>query len=67
MGGSSTSTRPRRLNRSRQSAHVYFYAEGLDSSDLTKELVAEWCCKKARMSTEHMKVGDWRMNKSMGI
>ena len=50
-----------------QSAHVYFYAEGLDSSDLTKELVAGWLCKKAGMSAEHIKVGDWRMTKSMGI
>ena len=50
-----------------QSAHVYIFAEGLDTSDQTKEQVAEWLCKKARVSSEHMKVGDWRMHKSMGI
>ena len=50
-----------------QNAHVYFFAEGLDTSDQTKEQVAEWLCKKARVSIEHIKAGDWRMHKSMGI
>ena len=30
-----------------QSAHLYFFADGLDTSDLTKETVAKWLCKKA--------------------
>ena len=48
-------------------ANCYFYAEGLDFSDQTKDLVAEWLCKKAGVSSEGMQVGDWRMHKSMGI
>ena len=48
-------------------ANVYFYAKGLDSSDQTKELVAEWLCKKSGVSSEGMQVGEWRIHKSMGI
>ena len=48
-------------------ANVYLFTEGLDSSDQTKDQVAEWLCKKVGVSSECMQVGDWRMPKSMGI
>ena len=50
-----------------QRAHLYLFANGLDTSDLTKETVAKWLCIKAGMSAEHITVGDWRMTKTMGI
>ena len=36
-----------------QSAHLYFFAHGLDTSELTKETVAKWVCKKVGFSAEH--------------
>ena len=50
-----------------QSTHLYFYVHGLDTSELIKETVAKWVSKKAGFSAEHIKVGDWRMTRTMGI
>ena len=50
-------------------ANCYLYTEGLDTSDQSKEVVAEWLCKKAGVSSEGMQAQacDWRVHKSIGI
>ena len=42
-------------------ANCYLYTEGLDTSDQSKDLVSEWLCKKAGVSSEGMQGDiDWR-------
>ena len=50
-----------------QSANVYLYAQNIDTSEMAKENVGKWACKKAGFSAEHIKVGDWRATKGTGI
>ena len=50
-----------------QSANVYLYAQNIDTSEMAKETVGRWACKKAGFSAEHIKVGDWRAIRGMGI
>ena len=50
-----------------QSANVYLYAQGIDTSDMAKENVGKWAGKKAGFRAEHIKVGDWRATKTTGI